>query len=63
MQVTLPEFVTRNDDPANEKHNKLYCYCNIPSFQPMIACDSVTCKYEWFHFACANVRYLFIYYN
>ena len=55
MEVILPELVTRNDDPANEKQNKLYCYCNRPSFQPMIACDSVTCKHEWFHFACANV--------
>ena len=46
MNVNLPELVTRNADPANEKQNKLYCFCKRPSFEPMIACDSAKCKYE-----------------
>ena len=29
MNVNLPELVTRNADPANEKQNKLYCFCKI----------------------------------
>lgn len=53
--VFLPELVTRKLDPNNKKTQKLYCYCRRPTFHPMIACDSLSCKIEWFHYACVNI--------
>ena len=42
--VILPELVTRENDPENEKPNKLYCTCSRPYFKPMIACNDFECK-------------------
>ena len=54
-KVILPELVTRKLDPNNEQKHKLYCYCNKPYFNPMIACDGKTCTIEWFHYSCVNL--------
>ena len=54
-KVLLPELVTRNLDPSNNKTQKLYCYCQRRSFHPMIGCDSISCKIEWFHYSCVNL--------
>ncbi|KAG2348605.1 hypothetical protein BDR05DRAFT_987106 [Suillus weaverae] len=32
-----------------------YCYCNQVSYETMIACDSDTCKLEWFHLPCTGL--------
>lgn len=32
-----------------------YCYCNRVSYETMIACDSDTCKLEWFHLPCTGL--------
>ena len=53
--VILPELVSRKSDPENNRYQQLYCYCKRPSFPPMIGCDGLSCKIEWFHYACANV--------
>ena len=53
--VILPELVTRENDPNNKKHHKLYCYCQRPSFPPMIGCDGLSCKIEWFHYSCLDL--------
>ena len=55
FQQILPELVTRNKDPNNDNSNKLYCCCKRPTFYPMIACDGVSCKVEWFHYSCVNL--------
>ncbi|CAD25828.1 DNA-binding domain [Encephalitozoon cuniculi GB-M1] len=34
---------------------RLYCKCNRPAFKSMIACDSLDCKREWFHFECVGI--------
>lgn len=33
-----------------------YCYCNRVSYETMIACDSDTCKLEWFHLPCTGLN-------
>ena len=53
--VLLPELVTRNKDPNNKKEMKQYCYCKRPYFNPMIACDDIKCKIEWFYYSCVNI--------
>ena len=55
QNIILPELVSRKLDPNNEKSQKLYCYCKRPTFNPMIACDGLDCKIEWFHYACVNL--------
>ena len=55
QNAILPELVSRKQDPHNEKEHQLYCYCKRPSFPPMIACDGLTCKIEWFHYSCVNL--------
>ena len=55
LKVLLPELITRKLDPANTEYQKLYCYCNRPSFEPMIACDDKNCKLVWYHYACVNI--------
>ncbi|KAG2158017.1 uncharacterized protein EDB93DRAFT_740480 [Suillus bovinus] len=32
-----------------------YCYCNQVSYETMIACDSESCKLEWFHLPCTGL--------
>ena len=32
-----------------------YCICQQPSQGQMIGCDSDSCRYEWFHYACVGV--------
>ncbi|KAG1754153.1 hypothetical protein EDB19DRAFT_1626621 [Suillus lakei] len=32
-----------------------YCYCNQVSYDTMVACDSDTCKLEWFHLPCTGL--------
>ena len=54
-KVLLPEIITRKLDPANNEYQKLYCYCNRPSFEPMIACDDKNCKLVWYHYPCVNI--------
>ena len=49
--VLLPELKTRKLDPMNDKKQKTYCYCKRPSFHPMIGCDSLSCKIEWYHYS------------
>ena len=37
---------------AAEKERVVYCYCAKGEFGTMVACDSYTCKREWFHLEC-----------
>lgn len=41
----------------NEEEDKtLYCFCQSVSYGEMVACDGPHCKYEWFHYACVNLK-------
>lgn len=55
LKVLLPELITRKLDPANTEYQKLYCYCNRPSFEPMIACDDKNCKLVWYHLSLIHI--------
>ena len=37
-----------------DPNEPIYCTCRQVSFGRMVACDSETCQYEWFHFDCVN---------
>ena len=54
--LILPELVTRAKMPGFENEQKLYCICQRPNCEPMIACDCDDCKLEWFHFTCINLQ-------
>ena len=51
----LPEVLTRSMMPNYDNPNRKYCVCGRPSFEPMIACDSSKCQFEWFHFGCVQI--------
>ncbi|KAG2149273.1 hypothetical protein DEU56DRAFT_781389 [Suillus clintonianus] len=45
--------------PAQADSNEpRYCYCNQVSYDTMVACDSDTCKLEWFHLPCTGLSAL-----
>ncbi|KAA1471424.1 hypothetical protein DENSPDRAFT_837414 [Dentipellis sp. KUC8613] len=35
---------------------KRYCWCNMPSYGEMIACDMPGCEREWFHVGCLQLE-------
>ena len=54
--VILPELVSGKCVLENTKNEKLYCICQRPSFLPMIVCDGMNCKIEWFHYGCVKIK-------
>ncbi|KAJ7687376.1 hypothetical protein B0H17DRAFT_1160462 [Mycena rosella] len=42
-------------DGEADGDDKPYCFCQRVSFGQMIACDDVTCQWEWFHIACIGL--------
>ena len=51
--VPVPKPVTDSRDSADdEDYDKLWCYCNQPSYGFMISC----CPIEWFHGDCLRIR-------
>ena len=51
----LPEVLARSMMPNCDNPNRKYCVCGRPSLEPMIACDSGKCQFEWFHFGCVQI--------
>lgn len=41
---------------SNGDDDELYCFCQQVSYGEMVACDSPTCKYEWFHYDCVGLK-------
>ena len=39
-----------------ETSDDMYCICKQDRSGRMIACDSPTCKIEWFHYQCVNIK-------
>ena len=52
--VLVPEVAEDDDD--NEDYEKLWCYCNQPSYGEMIFCDHTSCPIKWFHCDCLRIR-------
>ncbi|KAH9943195.1 uncharacterized protein BXZ73DRAFT_87583 [Epithele typhae] len=44
------------EDGADAEDQELYCYCQKLSYGEMIACDNESCRYQWFHLSCINVK-------
>ena len=63
MKNILPELLTRklenfekkNFDGEKEKHYR-YCKSIYNKDETWIGCDSETCKWEWFHLTCINLK-------
>lgn len=65
--ATLPVSVVAptpspSEAPASERsdltydpNEPRYCICNEVAFGGMVACDSKTCPYEWFHYPCVGI--------
>jgi hypothetical protein len=47
-----------NDTTEIESDESLYCICNGPASESMIACDSKSCptRENWYHFACVGIE-------
>lgn len=43
-------------DDSNAGDDTLYCFCQKVSFGKMIGCDNKTCRYEWFHVPCLEMK-------
>ena len=47
------ESTSDTDCPAE----RVYCFfCRRPEEGPMLACDNLSCPYEWFHFSCLRLK-------
>ena len=51
--VGCPDIQT--DSTASVTAVPVWCYCRKEESGDMVACDSGSCKYEWFHFACVGL--------
>ncbi|KAI0035140.1 hypothetical protein K488DRAFT_43880 [Vararia minispora EC-137] len=50
-----PEYDAEDADRGDGEDNKIYCFCNRPSFGDMVACDAEDCEREWFHLDCVGI--------
>lgn len=44
------------NDWAYDPNEPRYCICNQVSYGDMVACDNEDCPFEWFHYACVDVK-------
>jgi inhibitor of growth protein 3 len=42
-----PDYDVEDGDKGDGEDNKIYCFCNRPSFGDMVACDAEDCEREW----------------
>lgn len=57
---TIPKISPRKrasllDEPPTDPNEPTFCICEQVSWGEMIACDSDTCKREWFHYPCVGL--------
>lgn len=45
-----------NPDWTYDPNEPRYCICNQVSYGYMVACDNQDCPFEWFHYACVDVK-------
>ena len=53
----LENFEKKKLDGEKEKHYR-YCKSIYNEDETWIGCDSVTCKCEWFHLTCVNLKHV-----
>ena len=54
--VVAPNPLPHEDVEDNEDYDKVWCYCNQPSYGEMILCDNKSCHIKWFHCDCLRIR-------
>ncbi|XP_066992429.1 inhibitor of growth protein 3 [Anabrus simplex] len=45
-----------NPDWTYDPNEPRYCICNQVSYGYMVACDNEDCPFEWFHYACVDIK-------
>ena len=56
VQAVLPRILSGTDTEKRiqpSESSGVFCYCRKGESGEMILCDTQSCKYGWFHFACA----------
>ncbi|XP_037505679.1 uncharacterized protein LOC119382008 [Rhipicephalus sanguineus] len=61
VKAILPEllshyFTRQLKYPDQTASEDAYCFCRGPETGKMIACDSSSCQYKWFHFSCVALK-------
>ena len=54
-KIILPEIFSRKSDGKTDNSRKLYCKCQRPSFENMLACSDFRCDFKWYHNACVHI--------
>ena len=52
----VPVVLNRDGVDDDEDYEKLWCFCQQPSFGRMIQCDDEQCTITWFHCECLRIR-------
>ena len=50
-----PSAIVEQAPPSTGNDTVVYCYCQGPERDNMVACDNPSCQYMWFHFDCLKV--------
>ena len=53
--MEISQSVDENETD-NEDYEKVWCYCNTPSYGQMILCDNDACMIQWFYCDCLRIR-------
>ena len=58
VAYVLPETMTRKLKEMNSESDKenIYCLCQGRSSGRMIACDNLSCEFQWFHYNCVGIK-------
>ncbi|EDO18661.1 hypothetical protein Kpol_1055p17 [Vanderwaltozyma polyspora DSM 70294] len=56
LQDLSNDLFSAYNNNEDEEDKTLYCFCQSVSYGEMVACDGPTCKYEWFHYGCVNLK-------
>lgn len=55
LKVILPEVLCDGNVDGLAATEEVLCYCHQGESGRMIACDSPSCEFSWFHFKCLNL--------
>ena len=53
--IFFPEIITKRNYVCLDNKQKNYSICNKVWVEPVIACDRLNCKVEWYHYECLIV--------
>uniref|UniRef100_A0AC35UAF0 Inhibitor of growth protein n=1 Tax=Rhabditophanes sp. KR3021 TaxID=114890 RepID=A0AC35UAF0_9BILA len=50
------EYASNETQDDNGEDKTPWCFCREKAYEEMIKCDSPTCRYQWFHYVCVNIK-------